>query len=53
MRQTPTTTEQLLRSDRHGNQTLHSHRQATSNTQADMGDPVINRQKVSLQLAFL
>ena len=54
---TPTKTESNSY-DCHGIQALHSHRQATSYTQADMGDPVINRQnmsslKESLQQAYL
>ena len=42
---TPTKTESNSY-NRHGNQALHSHRQATSYTQANMGDPVINRQNM-------
>ena len=41
-RQTPTKTESNS-SDRHSNQALHLHQLAISYTQADIGDPVINR----------
>ena len=45
-RQTPTKTESNS-SDRHSNQALHLHQLAISYTQADIGDPVKNRQNMS------
>ena len=47
-RQTPTKTEGDS-SDHHSNQTRHPHWQATSYTQANIGDPVINRQYIGSQ----
>ena len=51
-RQTPTKTESNS-SDRHINQALHLHQLAISYTQADIGDPVKNRQNMSGSISVL